>query len=40
MVVDPSRSGYLTVVDYYVIARATPLPGSTSPTSFHFLDPV
>jgi hypothetical protein len=29
MVVDPSRTGYLTAVDYCVIARAAPLPGST-----------
>jgi hypothetical protein len=36
MVVDPSRTGYLTAVDYCVIARAAPLPGSTSPTSFSF----
>jgi hypothetical protein len=32
MVVDPSRTGYLTAVDYWAIARAAPLPGSISPT--------
>jgi len=40
MVVDPSRTGYLTAVDYCVMARAAPLPGSTSAPSFYFLDPV
>ena len=35
MVVDPSRTGYLTAVIYRVVARAAPLPDSTSP-SFSF----